>query len=189
MRKVILLEHITLDGFVAGPQGEMDWIHIDDEMFDVVGDLTKTADTALYGRATYQMMESYWPTACEQPEATRHDIEHSNWVNKATKIVFSRTLKETSWNNTRIISENINAEIRGLKNKPGENMLMIGSPGIAQTFMQLKLIDEYWLYLNPVVLGNGMRLFNDVHEKMNLKLVESKNFNAGVMGLHYSVQI
>ena len=189
MRKVILLEHLTLDGFAAGPQGEMDWIYIDEEMFDEVGELTDSADTALYGRVTYQMMEGYWPTAGEQPGATKHDIEHSRWVNKATKIVFSRTLKKTSWNNTRIISENIGEEIRGLKNQPGSNMLMIGSPGIAQTFMQLKLIDEYRLYLNPVVLGTGIRLFNDVHEKMNLKLIESKTFNAGVIGLHYVTQI
>jgi dihydrofolate reductase len=188
MRKVILLEHISLDGFVAGPQGEMDWIYIDDEMFEVVGELTDSADTALYGRVTYEMMESYWPTAGEQPGASKHDIQHSNWVNNATKIVFSRTLKETNWNNTRIISENIDEEIRRLKDQEGENMLMIGSPGIAQTFMKLKLIDEYWLYLNPVILGNGIRLFNNGHDRTNLKLIESKNFEAGVVGLHFSAE-
>ena len=186
MRKVILLEHITLDGFAAGPQGEMNWIHVDDEMFELVGELTDTADTALYGRVTYQMMERYWPTAGDQPGASKHDIQHSNWVNKATKIVFSRTIKETSWNNTRIISERIGEEINRLKTQPGKNMLMIGSPGTAQTFMQLNLIDEYWLYINPVILGKGIRLFNNIQDQKNLKLLESKTFNAGVIGLHYA---
>lgn len=185
MRKVILLEHTTLDGFVGGPNGEMDWIHVDDAMFDSVGKLTDDADTALYGRVTYQMMESYWPTAADQPGATKHDIEHSNWFNKSTKIVFSRTMKESTLNNTRIIHENIAEEIEKLINQPGKNMLMIGSPGIAQTFMQLDLIDEYWIHVNPIILGNGIPLFKNIKDRINLKLVDVKNYDGGVVGLQY----
>ena len=107
MRKVCLLMHSSLDGFVAGPNGEMDWICFDNELAEYVGKVTDDADTALYGRITYDMMESYWPTAAESPTATKHDIEHANWVNNAVKIVFSRSLEKTDWKNTRIIKDNI----------------------------------------------------------------------------------
>src|SRR5258708_2542026 len=126
MRKVILLMHTSLDGFVAGPNGEMDWIVFDEELADDVGKLTDGADTALYGRITFQMMESYWPTAGQNPTATKHDIEHSNWVNNALKIVFSKSLKKTDWENTRIISDNITEEIPEIKKQPGKNLLLIG---------------------------------------------------------------
>ena len=195
MRNVVLLEHMSLDGFVAGPNGEMDWILLDDEMFDDVSKITEDADTALYGRVTYQMMESYWPTAAEQPTATKHDIEHAHWVNNASKIVFSRTLKKTTWNNSRIriIHEQIEEEIKKLKQQPGKDLLMIGSPGIAQTFIQLGMIDVYYINVNPVILGSGIPLFNPGSAGTNpkdrnrnlLKLLESKTYNSGVINLRY----
>lgn len=193
MRKVVLLMHVSLDGFVGGPNGEMDWIHVDDEMFDTVGKLTDEADTAIYGRVTYEMMESYWPTAAEQPTATKHDIEHANWVNAAVKIVISKTLKETDpivigWNNTRIIHDNLPGEIQKLKQQRGKNLLMIGSPTTVHSFMQHKLIDEYRLYINPVILGNGIPLFKWIKDRINLKLLEAKTFKAGVVGLHYETK-
>ena len=187
MRKLILLEHITLDGFAGGPKGELDWIKFDDEMFADVGSITKDADTALYGRVTFQIMESYWPTAAEQPGATKHDIEHSNWVNKALKIVFSRTLKGSSWSNTRIIHENAVQELQKLKEQPGKNLLMIGSPGTAKYLMTAGLIDDYRLYLNPMVLGKGISLFDKNFEKINLSLVDIKSYRCGVAGLHYQL--
>src|SRR5919107_1196405 len=115
MRKILLLEHVTLDGFVAGPNGEMDWINIDDKMFDDVGQLTNDADTALYGRVTYEMMDSYWPTAADQPGASKHDVEHSRWYNQSLKVVFSKTLKQTTRDKTRIIGDNIAEEMQELK--------------------------------------------------------------------------
>ena len=185
MRKLISLMHVSLDGFVAGANGEMDWIHVDGEMFDIVGRLTDEADTALFGRATYEMMESYWPTAADQPNATKHDIEHANWVNNAIKLVFSRTLKETKWKNSKIISDGIADKIQLLKTEPGKNMLMIGSAATAHTFMRLGLIDEFHLYVNPVVLGNGIPLFKGIKNTMNMKLLDVKTFKAGVVGLYY----
>ena len=89
MRKLIISLHTTLDGFAAGPNGEMDWINVDEEMFEYAARRTNEADTALYGRVTYQMMESYWPTAGDQPNATKHDKQHSSWYNKVTKVVLS----------------------------------------------------------------------------------------------------
>jgi dihydrofolate reductase len=188
MRKVILLMHASLDGFVAGPKGEMNWIKVDEELFEPVGKITDEADTALYGRVTYQMMENYWPSAADQPNATKHEIEHSHWANKATKIVFSRTRNKSSWSNTRFISDRIGEEILKLKQQSGKNLLLIGSPSVAQTFMQLKLIDEYRLYLNPIILGNGIPLFKDLNERIYLKLLDLKRFSSGVVGLHYETK-
>src|SRR5215216_7623045 len=111
MRNVILLIHMSLDGFVAGPSGELDWIRFDDQLVDDVAALTATADTAPFGRVTYQMMEGYWPTAAESPTATKHDIEHAHWVNHAPKIVFSRTLEHVEWQHSRIVRDHLPDEI------------------------------------------------------------------------------
>src|SRR5213078_1931891 len=115
MRKIISFMHISLDGFVAGPNGEMDWIKVDEEIFDHVGKRISETDTALYGRVTYQMMESYWPTAGKEPTATRHEIEHSKWYDKVRKIVLSRTVKEAGLTNTQIISDNLSDRINEIK--------------------------------------------------------------------------
>src|SRR5436190_13783773 len=115
MRKIISFMHISLDGFVAGPNGEMDWIKVDEELFDFVGKRISEGDTSLYGRVTYQMMENYWPTAGNQPNATRHEIEHSKWYKNVHKVVLSRTMKDAGLNNTTIISDNIAERINELK--------------------------------------------------------------------------
>src|SRR3984885_14507111 len=107
MRKIISFMHLSLDGFVAGPNGEMNWIKVDEEIFDHVGKRISESDTALYGRKTYQMMENYWPTAADKPGASKHDIEHSAWYKKVHKIVLSKTIKETGLTNTTIISDKI----------------------------------------------------------------------------------
>jgi dihydrofolate reductase len=187
MRKLILLMHTSLDGFVAGPNGEMDWIRFDEELADYVGKITDSADTALYGRITYEMMESYLPTAAESPTATKHDIEHANWVNNALKIVFSRTLEKTDWKNTMIIKHDIAEKIADMKNEPGKNLLLIGSASITHVFMQHNLIDEYWINVNPVLLGEGIPLFKNISDRINLKLIQAKTFDHGVVGLQYEV--
>jgi dihydrofolate reductase len=185
MRNVILLMHVSLDGFVAGPNGEMDWIRFDDQLVDDVAELTDTADTALFGRVTYQMMAGYWPTAADSPDATKHDIDHARWVNQAPKLVFSRTLKSAEWQNSRIVRDNFPEEIARLKAQPGKNLLMIGSTTTAHTFMQLGLIDEYRINVNPVVLGSGSPLFAEIKDTINLQLVSAKAYASGVVGLHY----
>jgi len=185
MRKIILSLHSTLDGFVAGLNGEMDWIKFDDEMFDLVGQFTDEADTALYGRVTWQMMENYWPTAADKPDATKHDIVHSRWYNKVKKIVLSRTMQKKESNKTTFISDNISGEITNLKNQPGMNILIFGSPSAAHSLMEYNLIDEYWIFINPVLLGRGIPLFANIKEKINLKPLMTKVFPCGVTGLHY----
>lgn len=186
MRKIILSLHITLDGFAAGPHGEMDWIKLDDEMFDLVGRFTDDADTALYGRVTWQMMDSYWPTAGDKPNASKHDIEHSTWYNKVQKVVLSRSQTQNI-DNTTFIRNDIPIEINDLKNRPGKNILIFGSPTAAHSLMEYNLIDEYWLFINPVLLGNGIPVFSRIHHKIALNHLDTKIFSCGVTGVHYSV--
>lgn len=186
MRKIIISVHLTLDGYVAGPGGEMDWIRLDEEMFDQVARITDEADTALYGRTTYEMMDSYWPDAGDKPNASRHDIVHSRWYNTVNKIVLSRTLSGKGIYNTTFISDHISEEINRLKQQAGKNILIFGSPGAAHSLMEDNLIDEYWLFVNPVILGKGIPLFEHIKQKISLTLQSTLLFKCGVVGLHYT---
>lgn len=187
MRKIVLSLHTTLDGFVAGPNGEMDWIKVDEEMFDLVGKFTDEADIALYGRVTYQMMDSYWPNAGRQPNATKHDIEHSQWYNKVDKIVLSKTMQGKDLNKTTFIAGDILNEVNRLKQQKGKNILIFGSPTAAHLLMAHNLIDDYWLFINPVLIGQGIPLFANIKDKVNLKHLTTKVFPCGVTGLNYKV--
>lgn len=188
MRKVISFMHLSLDGFVAGPKGEMDWIKVEQEIFDFVGNRIQKGDTALYGRKTYQMMESYWPTAADKANATKHDIEHSQWYSQVHKVVLSKTLNEANLLNTTIISDNLVESINKLKQSEGEDILLFGSPTATHALMQENLIDGYWLFLNPIILGQGIPLFADIQDKTKLKLLSTKQFACGVTELNYIVE-
>jgi len=185
MRNLIFFMHTSLDGFVAGPNGEMNWIKVDEEIFDFVATMTDQADTALYGRVTYEMMQSYWPKAGEQPGASKHDKEHSAWYNKVSKIVLSKTISEKGLENTIVISDQLAANINKIKKQDGKNILIFGSPGASQSLLNQGLIDEFWLFVNPIILGQGMPLFKDITGTTKLKLAESKTFACGVIALHY----
>jgi dihydrofolate reductase len=185
MRNVVLFMHISLDGFAAGPNGELDWISYDEDLEKYGEEIVSTVGSPLYGRVTYQLMESYWPTVLTNPSATAHELAHARWLEDVEKIVFSKTLTTVEWNNTRLIKDNIPAEISKLKQQPGKDLVIFGSPSLAQTFMQLGLIDEYRLTVTPVVLGSGISLFKDVKNRIDLKLLEAKTFNSGVVTLHY----
>lgn len=194
MRKIISFMHISLDGFVAGPNGEMDWIKVDEEIFDHVGKRIRKGDTALYGRVTYQMMEDYWPTAGDKPNASKHDIEHSKWYSKVHKVVLSKTMKEAGLptgqaglTNTKIISDNLSDRINEIKKHVGEDIWLFGSTTATHSLMQLNLIDGYWLFVNPVILGKGIPLFEDIKDKIKLKLLTTRQFSCGVTELNYIV--
>lgn len=187
MRKIISFMHISLDGFVAGPNGEMDWIKVDEEIFDYGAMRITKGDTALYGRTTYQMMESYWPTAGDQPGASKHDVEHSKWYNKIHKIVLSKTMKDANLPDTTIINDNLSERIHEIKQQPGEDILLFGSPTATHALIQLGLIDGYWLFVNPIILGQGIPLFVDVKNKIKLKLLNTHQFTSGVTELNYIV--
>jgi dihydrofolate reductase len=187
MRKIISFMHISLDGFVAGPKGEMNWITINEEIFDHVGKRISKGDTALYGRVTYQMMKNYWPTAGTKPSATKHDIEHSKWYSNVHKIVLSNTMKDKRLPDTTILSENLSDNINTLKQKGGNEILLFGSPTATHTLMQLNLIDGYWLFVNPVILGRGIPLFTNINDKIKLNLITTRQFDCGVTELSYLV--
>ena len=191
MRKIISFMHISLDGFVAGPNGEMNWIKVDEEIFDHVGKRISESDTALYGRVTYEMMENYWPTAGDKTAASKHDIEHSSWYKKAHKVVLSKTIKDPNSTNTKIISENLSEQINKIKESgdgDDEEILLFGSPTATHSLIQLNLIDGYWLFVNPIILGQGIPLFTDIKDKINLKLLTTtRQFTCGVTELNYTV--
>ena len=185
MRKIVLFIHSSLDGYAAGPNREMDWIHVDEEIFDYAGNRTNASDTALYGRITYEMMEGYWPTAAEKPDASKHDKEHSQWYNKVGKVILSKSMQGQQLKNTTIISDNIEESINSLKQKEGKEIVIFGSPSAAHSLMHFDLIDDYWLFVNPVLLGKGIPVFSNIEEITKLKLIASHTFSSGVVCLHY----
>ena len=186
MGNLVLFMHVSLDGFVAGINGEMDWIYADEELFAYVAERIYATDCALYGRKTYQMMEGYWTTAANQPNATKHDTEHSKWYNSVAKVVLSKTLNAASLTNTKVISDNLNYEITKLKQSTDKEILIFGSPTAAHSLLAGELIDSYWLFVNPVLLGVGIPLFKNIKNRTALILVATHVFPSGVVCLHYS---
>jgi len=183
MRKIILFNMVTLDGFFEGPNGEIDWHNVDAEFNEFAIDQLNSADGLLFGRVTYQLMANYWPT----PSAIKDDPVVAGLMNRLPKMVFSRTLAKAEWNNTRLVkgAERVAEEIARLKQQPGKDWLLFGSADLASTLTPLGLIDEYRIMVNPVVLGGGKPLFRGVKQKLNLKLVNAKTFRSGNVLLYY----
>ncbi len=188
MRRLVFFMHTSLDGFVAGPKGELDWININEEIFDFVSTMTDKADTALYGRVTYEMMQSYWPTAGQQPNASKHDKEHSAWYSNVSKVVLSKTMNEKGLDNTIVISDQLTENINKIKKQDGKNILIFGSPAASHSLLSQGLVDEFWLFVNPVLVGQGIPLFKGVTKTIPLTLLETKIFSCGVIALHYETK-
>jgi dihydrofolate reductase len=148
----------------------------------------RTVGSPLYGRRTYHGMESYWPTVLDNSEATPHEISHARWLQAVEKIVFSRTLAKVEWHNTRLIKDNVVEEVAKLKQQPGKDLVIFGSPDLARNFIKLGLIDAYRLTVSPVILGRGIPLFQGLEDKINLKLIDSKTLPSGVLTLHYETR-
>jgi dihydrofolate reductase len=180
MRKIILFNNVTVDGFMAGPNGELDWTIHDDEMTQQAKEGQDSADTFLFGRVTYDMMAAFWPT----PAGESVNPVFAHIMNTTSKIVFSRTLEKADWNNTRVVKELNIEEILKIKKEPGKNIMIFGSGTIVQQLTNLELIDEYQLMVNPVILGKGKPLFNDV-KKMDLVLLNTRTFKNGIVLLTY----
>lgn len=154
MRKVILSNAVTLDGFFEGPNKELDWQIVDEENKKYAIDLLSNVDALLFGRVTYQLMADYWPAAATNPSISKSELEIADKMNNLPKIVFSKTLQEVKWNNSRLVKENSAEEISKMKQQSGKDMAIFGSGSIVSTFMQHGLIDEYRIIVNPVVLGS-----------------------------------
>jgi dihydrofolate reductase len=189
MRKLSLLAHTSLDGFVAGARGELDDFDASEENLQFVCSLTEQADSALFGRTSYELLNNYWPPAKDLPHASKGRVAFSTWYNRAKKIVISKTMKEQNLNNTIIISDDIANELIKIKNQPGKDILIFGSPAVAQLLMQQDLIDSYWIFVNPIIFGRGIPLFTGMENKIKLKLIFTKQFNNGEIALNYSRDI
>ena len=188
VRKVISMIHLSLDGLTAGPNDELDWISYDRELEQYAHSMHAITDAVIWGRRTYEGMASYWLTVPGNPESTPDELEHARFLEDSTKIVVSRTLDRVAWGdaqNTVLIKDNIADEINKIKQQPGKDIWFLGSTTLAQTFMQLDLIDEYRININPTVLGQGKPLFAGVTRAFPLKLLESRPLASGVIVLRY----
>ncbi|MBN1547467.1 MAG: dihydrofolate reductase family protein [Syntrophaceae bacterium] len=186
MGQLTLFMHISLDGFAAGPNGQMDWIHVDDEIFDHGADRIYSTDFALYGRKTFQLMESYWPTAAEGPDPTKHTIEHSRWYKDVRKVVLSNTMKQYDPQRVQVINSDLAGEIKKLKTRTDMEILIFGSPTAGHSLLAENLVDNFWFNVNPVLIGSGIPVFRNIQAKRDLKLIDSTVFSSGVVCLNYS---
>jgi dihydrofolate reductase len=185
MRKLILSIHKTLDGFIEGPNGQLDWMNFNDEMWNYINDILNNVGTALFGRVAYQAFEKYWPAAATNPSSPKNEVQFAHWIEKTPKVVFSKTLEKAEWKNSKLIRENLAEEVLKLKQEADKDLLLFGGANIASEFMKLGLIDTYRINIYPTVLGNGKPLFQGVKDKFNLKAVKTRTFDSGVVGVHY----
>lgn len=183
MGHLIVSEHVTIDGFLAGPNGEMDCFGLDNEMFDLVGTLTDAATTACYGRNTYEMMDGYWPAAGAAENASKHDKEHSEWYNKVDKIVLSRSMMGKDHDSVRFITSDDLSAISHAKQTG--NVLVFGSPSAVHTLFEAGLVDELYLFVNGITLGTGIPLFNGNQGRQDWKMLDTRLFaKSGVTMIH-----
>ena len=189
MRYVVLHLMTTLDGCVSGPNGELDWLFAiqDEQREQYVSDLYRSADAVLMGRETYAGMAGFWQSAAEDASSQEKDRDFARWMNAVTKYVFSNTLDKTEWAHSHILRGDVAQQVHELKQQAGKNIVLTGGLGLARTFIKLGLFDEYQLIVHPVVLGRGKRLFDidGWNGPLNLKLVEARPFETGVVALHY----
>jgi dihydrofolate reductase len=181
MRIVNVFNFVTLNGFYAGVNGDISWHKhgADEGKFSEEG--AQSGSTLLFGRITYEMMASFWPT----PMAIQNYPVVADGMNKAEKIVFSRTLKNAEWNNTRVVSDNMVEEVKKLKQSPGVGLTILGSGSIITQLADEGLIDQYQIMIDPVAIGEGVPLFKNLKHRLDLKLTSTRTFNSGVVLLNY----
>lgn len=178
-RKLIAAINMTLDGYCNHTA-----LIADAEIHEHYNELLRNAGTLIYGRITYQLMESYWPTLVKNPSGNKPMDDFAELIDNISKIVFSRTMKKVSWKNSVLKKELIKDEILELKRKTGKSIL-VGSPSLIVALAQLEVIDEYQLSVQPIILGGGLPLFKDVRNRIDLKLLKTKTFGAGAVTLYY----
>jgi len=182
MRKLIAAMNMTVDGFCDHTS-----MTADDEIHQHYNELLSNAGTLIYGRITYQLMESYWPSVVKDPTGNKPMDEFAVLIDNISKIVYSQTLKNVSWKNTTLKKEIIKEEILELKQSRngGSKNILVGSPSLIVAFTQLDLIDEYQLGVQPTVLGSGLPLFKNITDRIDLKFLKTKTFGCGAVMLYY----
>jgi dihydrofolate reductase len=187
VRKIIYLMMVSLDGFVEGPHGEIDWHVVDEELHTFVNEQQSAIDTYLYGRRMYQLMAGDWPRVETDPSVPQYMLDFARIWKAMPKVVFSRTLERVEWNSRLVRGDNIAEEVARLKAQPGRDMT-VGGADLASTFIRLGLIDEYRLFVQPVVVGGGTPFFPALDHALKLRLVETRTFESGVVYLRYTEQ-
>ncbi|MDW4195902.1 dihydrofolate reductase family protein [Staphylococcus saprophyticus] len=189
MRKLIVFLHSTLDGFVEGPKGAMDigWVAYNEELEKFADNVLSNTDTIVWGRKTYEMMYDYWPTVPSDENANEHELNHAQWIENVEKVVFSKALNHVEWSNSKLVKDHVEEEINKLKQQEGGDIVVLGSPRFAHYLMQLNLVDEYKITISPTLIGKGLPLFQNIHDKVDLKLIKSETFESGTLGLNYQV--
>jgi dihydrofolate reductase len=185
MRKVLMFNRVSLDGFFAGPNGEIDWFVMDPEVDKAAHEMMQP-DTILFGRVTYQLFESYWPHVATDPAAPKEARILANELHQMTKVVFSKTLKEVTWENSKLVTGDVTQEVRKLRQGNGPDIVIFGSGTLVQQLAGEGLIDEYLILVTPVILGTGKFLLKDV-QKFTLELLEARDFHSGNVLLHYRI--
>ena len=188
MRELNLIAQTSLDGFVAGPNGEFDNFIGGEENLEFVCSITNSADAVMVGRISYELLESSWPTAGNKPGATKNEINYSNWYNSASKIVLSRTLSNDNLKNTTILSYDLLPGINKIKEQPGKDILIFGSPTIVQELFNFNIIDNIWLIVHPVIFGSGIPLFRKGDQVTKFKLSISHQLSNGTLCNKYALQ-
>ncbi len=182
MRKLIVFNSVTVDGYFVDMNGDMSWAHNNDAEFNAfVQGNASAGGELLFGRITYELMAGYWPT----PLAMKNDPVVAEGMNSLPKVVFSRTMDKASWSNTRLVKGDPAAEVRKMKKAPGKDMVIMGSGSIVTQLAQESLIDEYQLVLIPVVIGRGRTMFEGIKGKLKLKLARTRVFGNGNVWLCY----
>ncbi|HFI0213963.1 TPA: dihydrofolate reductase family protein [Streptococcus suis] len=168
-------------------KGAMDigFVHYNHELEDFANQVTATAATILWGRATYEMMYNYWPSMLDNPEAREHERNHAAWVHAVEKLVCSTSLSEVTWNNASLMTENLTEGLQAEKAKDGGDILVLGSPRLAKALLKEGLVDQLKVTVSPVILGDGLNLFDGIAS--GLELLESKQMESGVLGLTYQI--
>ncbi|MFW9867640.1 MAG: dihydrofolate reductase family protein [Candidatus Thorarchaeota archaeon] len=179
MRKLLAAINVSLDGYA-----DHEIAIADDELHDFYTDLLNNVDIILFGRVTYKLMESYWPIAPNDPEATASMIKFAHKINNMPKIVFSKTLEKVEWYNTKLIHDDIIKEVKKLKQQSGKS-LSVGGISVIQALTNEGLIDDYWILVQPIIIGKGKLLFDGIDQTIKLRLINTKNFKSGVVVLHY----
>lgn len=187
MRKLILSANITLDGFMAGERGELDWhfSHWNGELMEDALEQLRGIDTILIGRVAYDNMSTHWPKAEKSKMCSSTELEFAQTMNRVEKIVFSKTLTKTSWNNTTLKSDIIPEEIQRLKKLPGKDMIIWGGVTIASAFLEKNLFDEYRISIAPVVIGKGISISKEISRRLRLRLLNTRIFSNGVVTITY----
>lgn len=184
MQKLVVFNHVTLDGYFVDANGGMSWAKTDNndaEWNAFVAENASGGGVLVFGRITYELMASFWPT----PFAIKTMPDVAEGMNRAQKVVFSRTLDKASWSNTKLVKGAPAAEIRRMKQEPGEGMAILGSGSIVSQLAPEGLIDEYQIVVNPLVLGKGRTMFEGIKDRLPLNLTKSRTFGNGNVLLCY----